>query len=230
MRFDACRRDGLVRDLPQRGERHGQAGEPHPDDRRVRNLPCDDELGECPVSTMLVSPAAAPPATMARARPASRRSIPTTVGCESCHNTTNWTSVNFSHASVTGACATCHNGTSATGKPATRIPTTAGCDSCHATTNWTNVNFSHAGVTGACATCHNGTSATGKPATHIPTTATCDSCHNTTNWTSVNFSRRRCDRAVRAVTTERARQASLQRTFRRRRLATAVTTRRTGRA
>ena len=112
--------------------------------------------------------------------------IPTTVNCNSCHRTTNWTPAFFTHNGVApGTCSKCHNQSIAAGKPATHIPTTMACDSCHRTVGWTGAAFKHLGVAaGTCVTCHNGIQARGKSAGHVVTTASCDSCHRvgTPNW------------------------------------------------
>ena len=118
--------------------------------------------------------------------------IPTTVNCNSCHRTTNWTPAFFTHNGVApGTCSKCHNQTIAAGKPATHIPTTMACDSCHRTVGWTGAAFKHIGVApGTCATCHNGVGAIGKPANHLVTSISCDGCHKTgTTWLLVSGSR-----------------------------------------
>ena len=105
--------------------------------------------------------------------------LPTTVNCNSCHRTTNWTPAFFTHNGVVpGTCSKCHNQTTAVGKPVTHIPTTMSCDSCHRMVGWTGAAFKHMGVApGTCVTCHNGIQARGKPAGHISTAASCDTCH-----------------------------------------------------
>ena len=116
--------------------------------------------------------------------------LPTTVNCNSCHRTTNWTPAFFTHNGVApGTCSRCHNQSTAQGKPATHIPTTMTCDSCHRTVGWTGAAFKHMGVApGTCVTCHNGIQALGKPAGHISTAASCDSCHRVgaANWLLVS--------------------------------------------
>ncbi len=116
--------------------------------------------------------------------------LPTSVNCNSCHRTSNWTPAFFTHNGVApGTCSKCHNQTTAVGKPATHIPTTMTCDSCHRTVGWTGATFKHQGVgSGTCVTCHNGIQARGKPAGHMSTVATCDSCHRmgAANWLLVS--------------------------------------------
>ena len=112
--------------------------------------------------------------------------LPTTVNCNSCHRTTNWTPAFFTHNGVApGTCSKCHNQTTAVGKSATHIPTTMSCDSCHRTVGWMGAAFKHQGVaSGTCMTCHNGIQARGKPAGHMSTALSCDSCHRmgAANW------------------------------------------------
>ena len=116
--------------------------------------------------------------------------LPTTVNCNSCHRTTNWTPAFFTHNGVVpGTCSKCHNQTTAVGKPATHIPTTMSCDSCHRTVGWMGAAFKHQGVAaGTCMTCHNGVQARGKPVGHISTAASCDTCHQmgAANWVLVS--------------------------------------------
>ena len=116
--------------------------------------------------------------------------LPTTVNCNSCHRTTNWTPAFFTHNGVApGTCSKCHNQTTAVGKPTTHIPTTMSCDSCHRTVGWMGAAFKHQGVaSGTCVTCHNGIQARGKPAGHISTAASCDTCHQmgAANWVLVS--------------------------------------------
>jgi len=108
--------------------------------------------------------------------------IPTTVNCNSCHRTTNWTPAFFTHNGVApGTCSRCHNQTIASGKPATHIPTTKACDTCHkSTTTFVGAAFNHTGIVSGCATCHNGSTALGKPANHIPVATACETCHKST--------------------------------------------------
>ena len=72
--------------------------------------------------------------------------LPTSVNCNSCHRTTNWTPAFFTHNGVApGTCSKCHNQTIAVGKSATHIPTTMSCDTCHRTVGWTGAAFTHTG-------------------------------------------------------------------------------------
>ena len=116
--------------------------------------------------------------------------LPTSVNCNSCHRTTNWTPAFFTHNGVApGTCSRCHNQTTAVGKPVTHIPTTMSCDSCHRTVGWMGAAFKHQGVaSGTCVTCHNGIQARGKPSGHMSTAASCDTCHHmgAANWVLVS--------------------------------------------
>ncbi|MFZ2651516.1 MAG: hypothetical protein WA210_15560, partial [Burkholderiaceae bacterium] len=110
--------------------------------------------------------------------------IPTSKGCETCHTTSTFSAVLFSHASIDpGSCASCHNNLHATGKPANHVPTSASCGECHATSAFVPVlRFDHQAASfgsWTCTTCHDGHFASGKPPNHIPTlgTALCESCH-----------------------------------------------------
>ena len=91
--------------------------------------------------------------------------FPTTAACDSCHSTSAFSAVLFSHAGVApGSCASCHNNFNVQGKSAGHIPTTASCDQCHGTTA-----FRPAG---------------GMPTNHIPFSATaqCTACHTSTDF------------------------------------------------
>ena len=92
--------------------------------------------------------------------------VPTTQTCDTCHTTSTFAGVMFSHVAVTpGTCATCHNNFTATGKPVDHPITTLSCDTCHKSTS----SFA-AGVTV-------------KPANHIPSTQQCTLCHAGANAT-----------------------------------------------
>jgi len=118
--------------------------------------------------------------------------IPTTLACDSCHNTTAFTAVRFSHAtgiSPGQTCAACHDGTHAQGKSADHIDTRAACSTCHTTASWSGARPDHSqfNASTSCASCHNGSKATGKPSTHIPVTANCLSCHGVSTWRPTKF-------------------------------------------
>ncbi|OGU79211.1 MAG: hypothetical protein A2279_12440 [Stygiobacter sp. RIFOXYA12_FULL_38_9] len=109
--------------------------------------------------------------------------------CEQCHNTTDWKTVTFNHATtkfpLTGShvsvtcnschskgyvgtptdCYSCHQAkyTSAPEHVAKAYPQT--CEQCHSTTNWSSVTFNHA--------------ATKFPLLGSHTTVKCNSCHTT---------------------------------------------------
>jgi hypothetical protein len=114
------------------------------------------------------------------------RHVPTSAGCDSCHDTRRFAGARFSHAGIPpGSCQNCHNGSVAAAKPRDHLPTTSSCDTCHTTGTWAGARPDHAGFTQAtsCASCHNGSTASGKPATHVPVGATnCFSCHGVTAW------------------------------------------------
>lgn len=113
--------------------------------------------------------------------------VPSTQGCESCHNTRSFSGARFSHAGVArGSCQGCHDGRLASGKHNGHMATTATCDSCHRSTrSWTaGVLFAHDAASaigsGTCDGCHNGVAARGRSPGHIPVvgaTARCDACH-----------------------------------------------------
>ncbi len=123
--------------------------------------------------------------------------FPTT--CDSCHNTTNWTLVNFNHtlyanwaltgAHATVACIQCHannnymatstacyschqgdfTGTTNPNHVTAGFPTD--CSMCHSTTNWTSSTFNHA--------------TTAFPLTGAHITVPCASCHVNSNYTTL---------------------------------------------
>ncbi|MBE0547419.1 MAG: hypothetical protein IH627_07165, partial [Rubrivivax sp.] len=113
--------------------------------------------------------------------------IPTTLACESCHNTRSFGGARVNHAAVAkGKCGTCHDGGHAIGKSSNHLLTATACDSCHSPTGWRPVlAFDHAGIAaGSCASCHNGTQASGRSAAHTPYSQVsalsgeaCDACH-----------------------------------------------------
>jgi len=92
--------------------------------------------------------------------------VATAAPCETCHQTTAWTPVNYNHVGVApGSCQTCHNGTTANGKPIGHMSTNDSCDGCHKTVAWNQLT---AGGT--------------MPANHLPTTKSCSLCHNQTSF------------------------------------------------
>lgn len=109
--------------------------------------------------------------------------LPTTLPCDTCHNTVTFSGAKFNHMNVTPGtqCGSCHNGMTAAGKPAGHIVTSGNCGDCHRTTAWLPAaKPDHSGFTTAtvCASCHNGMRATGKPGNHMPTTLNCIACHS----------------------------------------------------
>ena len=126
--------------------------------------------------------------------------IPTLLtDCNSCHNTTSFTTLwSMNHSSVgSTACSSCHSGTyavvyNAQAKPANHIPTSAECGSCHAVpsngssfpvTAWDTVSHEtiHSGITTGCVTCHDNYIAKGKAwySAHPVTSDQCEQCHST---------------------------------------------------
>jgi len=110
--------------------------------------------------------------------------IQTAAACDTCHTTSSFGAVLFSHVSVTpGSCATCHDGRRAQGKGPTHFPTTLSCDQCHKTGSFIPaLNFDHSSLNGVlttCSTCHDGRRAKGPPGNHIPTPikSQCATCH-----------------------------------------------------
>jgi hypothetical protein len=128
--------------------------------------------------------------------------------CESCHNTTSWTTSTFNHTTattfpLTGAhitldCNSCHGDNAYKGKSTL-------CYSCHqADYNTTVVNHAAAGFNTTCETCHTTTAWSGGKYTahdtqfpiysgrHLGKWSSCVDCHtNTTNyaiWSCVNSS------------------------------------------
>jgi len=109
--------------------------------------------------------------------------LQTTLECDNCHNTNNWTQVStVDHSSFVGNCISCHDGATASGKSGNHLPTSDACDACHEKfpAGWAPVQSSavdHNEVVGICSSCHNGTLASGKSGNHINSTNTCDACH-----------------------------------------------------
>ena len=122
--------------------------------------------------------------------------LQTTLECDNCHNTNNWTQVStVDHSSFVGNCISCHDGATASGKSGNHLPTSDVCDACHEKfpAGWTPVQSAavdHNEVVGICSSCHNGTLASGKSGNHINSTNTCDACHQPgpTSWTPVQAS------------------------------------------
>ena len=107
------------------------------------------------------------------AKPASH--LPTTAGCDVCHNSyVAWLPVKhpYSHSGVVAnQCATCHGGayTGITARPSNHIPTTlAGlpgteCSNCHSPTQFISFGsgqkMNHGSINASCATCHDSSAA-----------------------------------------------------------------------
>ncbi len=93
--------------------------------------------------------------------------FPTT--CDTCHTTTNWTSVNFNHATYANY-------------PLTGVHATLTCVQCHTNNNYTSTPT-------ACYSCHqadfNGTSSPNHVASGFPTD--CSICHTTSGWSPSSF-------------------------------------------
>ena len=100
--------------------------------------------------------------------------LPTSMPCETCHSSTNFTSfllptstAMMNHAGIVNGCTTCHNGQTFVGvTPKSKLDATAhmvtslDCSSCHTST----VNFKVASLTTP-------------PVGHLPTTQVCSTCH-----------------------------------------------------
>ncbi|NOZ75512.1 MAG: hypothetical protein GXO90_09110 [FCB group bacterium] len=120
-----------------------------------------------------------------------------TTDCTQCHaSTSDWTDVNFDHASVTVPCADCHmpdynnlpNTTYPNAPNHADLGLSTDCSICHnSTSDWTDVTFSHASVSAIpCADCHlNQYNNTTDPNHSVSGFSTeCTLCHGSTNsWT-----------------------------------------------
>ena len=119
---------------------------------------------------------------------------PTTVECDSCHNTTSFLLLGpdgkFDHSTITRECSGCHNGTVAIGKTAsileggTHPDTRSECGNCHTTDSFLNAYPDHTGpevVGNRCDSCH-GVSANDQPSDppvgHPVTNVDCATCHS----------------------------------------------------
>ena len=110
---------------------------------------------------------------------------PTSLGCDSCHNVSSFSAVQFNHSMVQpGFCQVCHDGVRATGLSSNHVATGGlSCDQCHSTAGFLPVPmFPHVMLNGdltTCATCHDGHIAKGMSSNHLPRSAAalCGSCH-----------------------------------------------------
>ena len=123
--------------------------------------------------------------------------FPTT--CDTCHTTTNWTNVNFNHASyanypLTGVhatltCTQCHTNNN-------YVNTPTACYSCHQAdfTGTTNPNHVSSGFPTDCSICHTTSgwspssfnhNNTAFPLTGAHTTVACTQCHTNNNYTTL---------------------------------------------
>ena len=116
--------------------------------------------------------------------------VPTTQDCHFCHTNDAFSSLNFTHAGITGNCESCHDGSYSTsanalGKADDPTPphpdTTEDCGVCHGIgASFANGVFDHTGRVDNCNECH-ADGATGavtkKGAGHVPTTQDCSVCH-----------------------------------------------------
>ncbi len=134
----------------------------------------------------------------------SAKHIPTTLACDSCHNTSSFFAVQFNHSMVQpGFCQVCHDGARAKGLSVNHVVTGGlSCDSCHTTVGFTPVpQFPHTILNGdltTCATCHDGRIAKGMASNHLPrsSAALCGSCHvNSTLSGFLSFSGAQMDHA-----------------------------------
>lgn len=109
----------------------------------------------------------------------------TTLVCDSCHSTENWTNnLQVDHTGFENNCVTCHFPGYLSSKSDTHINSTDVCDACHEIfpAQWTPVpanQVDHTQVIGTCSSCH------ALPAGHVETTDECNACHSTTEWTSL---------------------------------------------
>jgi hypothetical protein len=135
--------------------------------------------------------------------------VPTTLSCETCHSTSNFTAFSgtaMNHTGIVNGCATCHDtGKSFTGvtvvtKLSSHLPTTMSCETCHAASKFSTFSgtlMNHAGIVNNCTQCHNsqvfqGVTPVSKSMMHIPYATTliggasmqCEFCHSKTVFTS----------------------------------------------
>jgi hypothetical protein len=127
--------------------------------------------------------------------------IPTTLACNLCHTTSDYSKAVMNHQGITNNCALCHGPNLSFANivpkapPGNHIPYTGrACEACHAATNFTTfagTKMNHTGVTTGCAQCHGagltffGTVPKAPPINHIPYTGVaCEACHTPTNYTS----------------------------------------------
>ncbi|MBI3478802.1 MAG: hypothetical protein HY016_00345 [Nitrosomonadales bacterium] len=130
--------------------------------------------------------------------------LPTSMPCETCHSSTNFTTfllptsaAMMNHAGIVSNCAQCHNGQVFAGvtplsKPSTHLLTSSPCENCHTSTstflvmNLTTPPMGHLPTTSPCSTCH-GVGAAFLPGvmTHTGIMGGCASCHNGQVFTGV---------------------------------------------
>jgi hypothetical protein len=128
--------------------------------------------------------------------------IPTTLACNVCHTTSDYSKAVMSHQGITNNCAQCHGPNLSFANivpkapPANHVPYNGlACEACHAATNFTAFSgtlMKHAGITATCISCHTDTTTantsyfgvsivtTGSPGTHVPLTygvSNCATCH-----------------------------------------------------
>jgi len=124
-----------------------------------------------------------------------------TTDCTQCHvSTSDWSQVDFNHATVTAPCADCHmpdynnlpNATYPDAPNHADLGLSTDCTICHnSTTDWTDVTFTHTSVSDIpCADCHlnqyNNTTDPNHSASGFSTD--CTLCHNSTSdWLDVTF-------------------------------------------
>ncbi len=133
------RRHRDLRQLPQRHDRDRQAGQPRGHHRRLRRLSHDADLGARTFNHANVTPgtcASCHNGSAATGQPANH--FVTTLSCDDCHNTANWTTVIYHH---TGATYPGDHGASVT------------CASCH-TSNSATIVYPYAAYAPDCAGCH----------------------------------------------------------------------------
>lgn len=118
----------------------------------------------------------------------------TSVQCDNCHRTLQWSPAFFSHIGLAdGSCSTCHDGNKAKGKPNNHMMTNADCSGCHVTVSFVTLKSSaniplpsgHFPTTQFCGACHVGASFLPGKMNHFGITGNCVSCHNGTPWLGV---------------------------------------------
>src|SRR5882757_2549806 len=109
--------------------------------------------------------------------------IVTTQTCDTCHSTSTFLGVQFSHVMVVpGTCNTCHDGIHSIGKPPGHIVTLKSCDFCHNMATFAlgmPINHIPSPASTPCQTCHDSAPTTyvGGVMNHVNITSNCGQCH-----------------------------------------------------